>query len=248
MRTLVVGRDAQSRTTALTALSQLDSAVVELDEPGSLVQRALDLRPDLVVVDVDSVATRELKAVLEQVPGTNLLMTVAAGLAGNLDPALLVVGASDFLVKPFSIEQLLHRVRTLGALHPTVPPDGGAAAPSSIHRTLLGLHDDASGRLDAKKIAGFLQVPLKALADGMGWKYRTVHKTPSSAALQPDLQPLRRAIEVLLELVDTPAAARAWLNTPSPDLADHAPIELLRTGHADSVLAILEHAAVGAPT
>lgn len=42
--------------------------------------------------------------------------------------------------------------------------------------------------------------------------------------------------------------AQIWINTPSADLSGEKPIDLMNSGHADSVLALLENTLMGNPS
>ena len=247
MRALVIDQNLDSRGVTVAALAELKASVTELAEVDRFVGVVGETKPDLIVADMGTVTVAQVREARQRAPSTNLVMTVAGELLRYLDlGGLLVVGATDFLVKPFDRIQILHRIRTLGELQPRLQLGIGPSA-QGAGALLLALHDPASGRLSAAKVADFLDLPLKALAEGLGQKYRTVHKTPASAALQPELQPIRRTLELLLDLVGTQEAALAWLNTPSPDLSGATPLEVIRDGHADSVQALLENAALGMP-
>jgi uncharacterized protein (DUF2384 family) len=43
-------------------------------------------------------------------------------------------------------------------------------------------------------------------------------------------------------------AARAWLNSPHPDLGEKTPLEVIMTGRADAVVTLLENAIAGVPS
>lgn len=42
--------------------------------------------------------------------------------------------------------------------------------------------------------------------------------------------------------------ARAWLNSPHPDLGEETPLEVMLSGHADAVVGLLENAIAGLPS
>lgn len=123
--------------------------------------------------------------------------------------------------------------------------DAGDPAPTV---TLLELHDPGTGRLDAARIADYLDVPLKKLSEALGKNYTTVHKTPSAPSLQPGLRPIKRSIEILEEVFGERSSALAWWNNPLPDLGGRAPLEVLLEGHGDAVHDLLEGALVGTPS
>jgi len=248
MRAIVADRNSESRRAVLAVLRELQADVSEVAAGDRFVERVVGAMPDLMIADLDTVTLVQVKALRRRMPSMNLLMTCAGELSGRFDDdsyRLLEVGSTDFLIKPFDRFQLLHRIRTLAALAPLLQM---ASSQPSTTNLLLTLHDAGTGRLDAARIASFMGLPLKTLAESLGRNYRTVHKTPSAPSLQPHLQTLRRSLELLLGMVGTKEAALAWLNTPSPDLAGETPLNLIKMGHTESVWSYLEQVAAGAPT
>jgi hypothetical protein len=109
------------------------------------------------------------------------------------------------------------------------------------------LHDAATGRLDAQKTAEYMGVPLKRLTDGLGLSYKAVHRNPHAEAWQEELRPVKRSLEILDEFFRKPELARAWLNTPHPDLDGDTALETILQKRAEAVLTILENARSGVP-
>ncbi len=109
------------------------------------------------------------------------------------------------------------------------------------------LHDQASGRIDARKMALYMGVPLKRLAEGLQLNYKTLHRNPSAQACQPPLKPVKRALEILHEFFDKSQTVRVWLNTPHPDLDGHTALEMILANNPAAVLRILENAVAGVP-
>jgi len=132
-----------------------------------------------------------------------------------------------------------------------------AAMQEKLHTLLRGgdglkvvlpeLHDDATGRIDAQKIADYMGVPLKRLAEGLHLNYKATHRNPASEAHQSSLKPVKRSVEILHDFFHKPATVRAWLNTPNPDLDGHTALEMILANKSDAVLRILENAAAGVP-
>lgn len=116
-------------------------------------------------------------------------------------------------------------------------------APILLH----GLHHPISSRLDAGRVADALGLSLKAFSDAHGLKYRTVHKTPDAAALQPLLSRYHRIISLLERILEDPADVQIWLNTPLPDFADHSPVQMILDGHGQAVRELLEDLLAGLP-
>jgi hypothetical protein len=109
------------------------------------------------------------------------------------------------------------------------------------------LHDAASGRIDAEKIATYTGVPLKRLAEGLQLNYKAVHRNPCAESFQPALRPVKRALEILHEFFQKPETIRVWLNTPHPDLDGHTALEMILANNTNAVLRILENAVAGLP-
>jgi hypothetical protein len=109
------------------------------------------------------------------------------------------------------------------------------------------LHDEASGRIDALKLAVYMGVPLKRLAEGLQLNYKSIHRNPSAEASQPSLKPVKRSLEILHEFFHKPETVRVWLNTPHPDLDGHTALEMILANNSNAVLRILENAAAGVP-
>jgi hypothetical protein len=109
------------------------------------------------------------------------------------------------------------------------------------------LHDKATGRIDTQKVALYMGVPLKRLAEGLQLNYKAVHRNPSASALQSSLKPVKRSLEILHEFFHKPETVRVWLNTPHPDLDGDTALDMILATNANAVLRILENAAAGVP-
>ena len=116
-----------------------------------------------------------------------------------------------------------------------------------LHVILPELHDDASGRIDAQKLATYLGVPLKRLAEGLQLNYKSIHRNPSSEAFQSALRPVKRSAEILQDFFQKPETVRVWINTSHPDLNGHTALEMILANNTGAVLRILENAAAGVP-
>ena len=69
--------------------------------------------------------------------------------------------------------------------------------PLGLQVILPELHDADSGRVDAQKMADYMSVPLKQLAQGLKLNYKAVHRHPSAPSFQPALRPVKRSLEIL---------------------------------------------------
>ena len=117
----------------------------------------------------------------------------------------------------------------------------------ALQVTLPELHDEATGRIDAQKVADYMGVPLKRLTEGLQLNYQAIHRSPSAEALQPSLKPVKRSLEILHEFFHKPETVRVWLNTPHPDLDGDTALDMILADNANAVLRILENAAAGVP-
>ena len=121
------------------------------------------------------------------------------------------------------------------------------SAGARMRVVLPELHDEGTGRVDAQKVAEYLGVPLKRLAEGLEINYKSAHRNPDAEALQGALRPLKRSLEILDEFFRKPELVRAWLNTPHPDLDGSTAIETILENRAEAVCTILENARAGVP-
>ena len=250
---VIAEKNEKVRQIAANILSgDLHADVHEVSKTEQFLKCVEEAHPELLLVGLDMVSevgVGQVKKLRLRLPDMNVIFLVAVKPVGEEFRDLLTVGATDFLSKPFNSIQLLHRIRVLDAIRPLIGIKAKGAPKDPRTETLLRqLHDPKSGRINAKMVAAFLGLRLKVLAEGLGRNYRAVHKTPSSEALQTDLQTLRRIIELLLVLVGSKKTALIWMNTPSQDLAGETPAQLIKSGHADSVRSLLENVAAGAPS
>jgi hypothetical protein len=113
---------------------------------------------------------------------------------------------------------------------------------------LTELHDPASGRIDARRVAAYLNISLKDLAAALEKNYTTVQKTPTAASLQGALRPIKRSLQILEEVLGDRISVLAWWNSPHPDLGLRCPLEVLLRGQGQSVADMLEAAVMGTPS
>jgi hypothetical protein len=118
---------------------------------------------------------------------------------------------------------------------------------AGLQVTLPELHDEATGRIDAQKVANYMGVPLARLAEALQLNYKAIHRNPSAEAAQAALKPVKRSLEVLHEFFQKPETVRAWLNTPHPDLDGRTALEMILVNNSNAVLRILENATAGVP-
>jgi DNA-binding response OmpR family regulator len=114
-RILIIEDEAAMRTALADLLAGEDYRVLWAADGESGLRRALEEKPDLILLDImmpklDGFALcAELRRLANPVP---VLMLTAKGLVEDRVTGL-DAGADDYLVKPFSSEELLARVRAL---------------------------------------------------------------------------------------------------------------------------------------
>lgn len=111
--------------------------------------------------------------------------------------------------------------------------------------TIKALHDPNTGRVDAARVAGYLNESLAFMAAALGRNYSTVAKTPAAVPLQERLRDFKRIIEVLDYVLGEPESMRIWMNTPHPDLDDQTPRNVIANGHVSVVRGMIDSSLSG---
>ncbi len=216
-----------------------------------------------LTLDVPGFSRRDLEITLQdntlQVQGARPGRKVAGTGSGATAPetfrrALTFPGPVDPAKVEASLAYGILRVE-LPKSHPASPPlkislvsdDPEDRSPlTTVH--LKDLHDPRTGRLDAGRIAAYLDIPLKKLAEALDKKYTSVHKTPAAPSLQPGLQRIKRILEILEDVLGDRGSVLAWWHSRHPDLGDRTPLDLLLEGHAGAIADMLEAALTGTPS
>ena len=230
----------RKRLTKALAAENLD--VKSVTDGRVVLEKVRTDRPDIVLLDlampqVDG--AKMMRALRES--GSDVPVVVMTA-RHDVDGAIEAIkqGAADYIVKPFNEDDLLARVHRALA--------GARQATAMLDVPLRGLHNRSTGRIDARKLAAFLAIPLAQLAAALDALPATVHKSPAAPALQKRLQPIKRAIDSLSRATRSPADARTWLNNPYPDLDGRTPLDVMLDGRAAAVATLLENAAAGLPS
>ena len=146
---------------------------------------------------------------------------------------------------------LLVLVDDLASFDPRLLSDAlGAPAenkPEDTLKLMPELHNPESGRIDARRVAGFLGFSLTKLAKALGRSPQSVHKTPDSVRIQDRLGLFLRLAAGLKALFGSEGNARIWLNTPNHDLDNTRPLELIEQGNGEIVADLLEDSLLGHP-
>ncbi|MBI3782178.1 MAG: DUF2384 domain-containing protein [Deltaproteobacteria bacterium] len=107
------------------------------------------------------------------------------------------------------------------------------------------LHDPDSGNLDAARIAVRLGIPLKRLAEAVGYTPQGLLRNPTSDRLQPALAEIAYILSRLRALLTDERSIAIWLRAPHPDLGGATPLSLMLSARAAAVIALLHLAESG---
>ena len=88
------------------------------------------------------------------------------------------------------------------------------------------VHDPATGRIDAKKLARVLGVKQAELARALKVDRRVLGNKPTLPKLQERAAMLGRALAILIDYLGSVETARAWFQTPNPNLENRTPWEV----------------------
>lgn len=201
-----------------------------------------------------------VRQISERAPAVPILVALPAG-ADAADKAL-DSGATDVIDETATpkvfrrrLEMLYWFVKSSAPEAPTRPaareapdaPRTDRAAPGVLNVPLPQLRNAASGRIDAERVAGYLRVPLRRLADAMGVNYAGLHKTPDAPRVQAWLHPVVRVLELADAAFGSEERVRMWLNRPLHELEDESPLSVILEGEAGAVETLLENARSGIP-
>lgn len=248
IRVTVAGsKDVRRR--AAEALSGPRYAVTEVVRPGLALEKVRAEQPDVLVIQAKAgkASLRKLRAAS---PRTKVITIHGARAAADLGSAEAFV-ADDLLFGPVAGAELKIRVDRLVEAARIATATARPAAVSRGERPALPvteLHDPVSGRIDAKRLASYVDVPLTALSRAIGKEYKAVFKSPSSLALQPLLSPIHRLVVALHRVYGDRAQVLAWLNTANPELGGARPMELVLDGRAEAAADLIEATLAGVPT
>jgi hypothetical protein len=201
-----------------------------------------------------------VRQIYERAPAVPILVAVPAG--DDAGDKALDSGATDVIEETATPKIFRRRLEMLYTFLRSSAPDaptrlvaGEATAASRIDRAGTGvlsvplpaLRDAGSGRIDAGRVADYLGVPLRRLADAMGVKYATLHKTRDASRVQPWLRPVLRVLELADAAFGSEERVRMWLNRPLYELESESPLAVLLSGEAGAVETLLENARSGIP-
>jgi CheY-like chemotaxis protein len=244
--TIVAVTDERTKRAVTRALGS-DHSIRMVEGPEETLRAATAATTELVILDLEmpNLSGADLLRRLGRDMPVILLMSkvprggfssVLRGLSEGFDRP------SQLVLKPIDPEALRNRVSHVLELLP-------GRRRQKIRVLLPELHDTPSGRIDAAKIAAYLDVPLKQLAPALRASYQAIHKTPDSPAAQAGLVPIKRSLELLRSAFADDSTVRAWLNSAHPALGDRTPLSvLLEEGGGDAVRTLLDNALEGLPS
>ncbi len=205
---------------------------------------------DLIVLDVQMpgvTGSELLRTIRDRSPNVPVILLTGKGVSPNALYDLTRFGFSTtvFPTEPFKPEELIHYIQNVVLHRRSEAPSLVASLTAHV---LPEIHDSDTGRLDAKRIAEYLSVPLSALAEAIGKNIATVHKSPSASSLQEDLAPIARILGILVPLLRSREHILAWLNSPHPDIGARTPMSFILDRKAMAVAELLEAALAGQPS
>lgn len=191
--------------------------------------------------------TKHIQVVLAGAKGVRLRTAKALSATGRSDVIVVhgdkvevILGTAS--ARPSEVEATIDRlascVREAMAAY--------APARSSL---VPELHDPRTGRIDAKLVAAYLDVPLSTLARALGKDYKAVFKSPASAPLQPRLAPIHRTVFAAERIFGgSRPSTLAWLNSPNKQFDGITPMQLVLEGRGEVVAHLLDATLAGVTT
>ena len=210
-----------------------------------LARRSKKSGVDLVLADLDmpglsgEAAIRKLKEFKHDATLVLLTAKAPAAVGGFLEPDVLFCSFDD--IKEGNLNRMIEKSKLAAARAPW------GEVPIARH-VRVDLHDPKSGRLDARRIAAYLQISLSSLASVTGRSIAAIHKAPAADSLQRALAPVARTISLLSEILQSKEHVRTWLHSPHPDLGNQIPMKLILEGRGGAVADMLAAALAGQPS
>lgn len=241
MKALVVAREGRGKQIS-KALERQQIATQCYTSLPLFARRSERTGVDLVLADLEmpglsgEASIRKLKQVKHD--ATLVLVTAEAPPAVGefLEPDVFFCSFDD--LKEGNLSRMIEKSKLAASRAPR------RGVPLARH-VLVELHDPKSGRLDARRIADYLQISLSSLAAPTGRSVAGIHKSPAADSLQQALSPLAQTISLLSEILQSREHVLAWLHSPHPDLGDQTPMRLILQGHAAAVADMLAAALAG---
>jgi uncharacterized protein (DUF2384 family) len=122
-------------------------------------------------------------------------------------------------------------------------PEAGAS--QAMAHVAAELFDPTTFRLDAKRIAEIMNLPLAHIALALGVSASQLHRDSSGWSLQEELGKIVFCYSTLKRILGTRERALIWLNAPHPDLHARSPISLMKERKTDMIVILLQNALAG---
>jgi CheY-like chemotaxis protein len=197
----------------------------------------------LISMKMPDIASDKLLEVLRQTsPGVPVIFLSGTGASPSEARRL---ATTVVRTEPLDVTGLLERVGKAIEPNDRMEPWGSHSMAAHVVR---GLHDPDTGRLDAKRIADYLAVPLSSLAEAIEKSPQAVHKSPASMSLQEKLAPIAWTIGALSLVLGSRETVLAWLNSPHPDIGGRTPIAFILKGRSNTIAEMIEAALAGQPS
>ncbi len=260
IRVLIVDDLPETREN-VRKLLQFESDVEVIAQAGNgeqAVELAKQHRPDIILMDINMPGLDGIgasQAIGQHVPSAQIIIMSVQSEADYLRRAMLA-GARDFLMKPFSGDELITAIRRVHTMRPAVREvavpattaerhDRGGRAPAPREGNIISIYSPKGGS-GCSTIAVNLSV---ALAD-QGYKTLLIDGSLQfgDVAIMLDLKPSRSIVDLMDRMVDLDvdlvtsvlvtheSGLRVLMAPPRPEMADlvteekmKALLEILRT-------------------
>jgi len=249
MDTAIVVERQKSRQKLITdVLEEQGIRARVFGEPEEAVKKVEEHVPDLILIDVmmPSLSGFELLSKLKTLDTKVLLLTSEQPTSRQRS----TYDGMDFFVAPLNRKRLaacIVELKTHWPKRARVARDAEPVLHGLTSHMLSELHDPANGRLDAGRIATYLDIPLSSLSTCLERSVAGVHKNPSAPAVQTLLRPIARSIAILASLLGSKEKVKIWMNSPHPDLEGRTPLSVILEGKSTVVSEMLEAALAGQP-
>jgi CheY-like chemotaxis protein len=245
-------------TTREAAAELLQSKGFEVTEAAYWPDDAESLISDttqFVLIDAETLEESHLEAI-RSIDKSLPVFIVGSELSSHIPPAALKAGMVQYFFNfDAAIEAaMLHQAATLKRISGWRGAEAQLrdellfAKPAGAIEPITKLHDPASGRIDAARVAEYLGAPLAFMADAFKRNYSTVAKTPAAESLQKPLQDFKRVIEVLQHVLGDRISVRSWMHTPHPDLSWKTPHSIIQEGNIGAVRRLIDSGLGGSLT
>jgi uncharacterized protein (DUF2384 family) len=125
--------------------------------------------------------------------------------------------------------------------------EGGRAMPNVLSHTTPEVFSPETGRVDALRLAQYLQLRPADVAEITGFSGRYVRKDPDAPSFQDTLKKTVFIVNGLLELTGDKRQVLIWLNALHPALDNESPLDLMRGNELEVVVELVEDMLTGAP-